>query len=318
MCWGAEKPGPTLMPIIRLFCPRARVWGGGVQGTVIRSGAVKMLEVAREYRCQNKSCGAVFSVHSDMSQGNLLAPPVRETVRCTLESGNIWYIQNISYTQVIFRISFQPNWDRVFSARHPRVRVLSFASEARAFCGDERKDDASGEVVLAEAPRDASGDVVLAETPRAFAETRTTLCEITPQNPHHTTTTCVPFFDLFLPYETKKTSCPGVGEKQCKGTRFVEHGEHKYSDYQEVTSMFLDALSVDTPPLATWLQVAGRTAVCSSWSAQGHAGGRGGRVVVKLLGPSPVPMFQQPAFTSTLALCSVRFFCTRRCVQRIR
>ncbi|CAM9904658.1 unnamed protein product [Ectocarpus sp. 12 AP-2014] len=64
-----------------------------------------MLEVSREYRCQNKTCGAVFSVHSDMSQGNLLAPP---------------------------------------------------------------------------------------------------------------------------------TSCPGVGEKQCKGTRFMEHGDHKYSDYQEM------------------------------------------------------------------------------------
>ncbi|CAN0023866.1 unnamed protein product, partial [Scytosiphon promiscuus] len=76
-----------------------------IQGTVIRSGAAKMLEVSREYRCQNKTCGAVFSVHSDMSQGNLLAPP---------------------------------------------------------------------------------------------------------------------------------TSCPGVGEKQCKGTRFLEHGEHKYSDYQEI------------------------------------------------------------------------------------
>lgn len=25
-----------------------------------------------------------------------------------------------------------------------------------------------------------------------------------------------------------------MGEKQCKGTRFMEHGEHKYSDYQEV------------------------------------------------------------------------------------
>ncbi|CAM9883337.1 unnamed protein product, partial [Sphacelaria rigidula] len=75
------------------------------QGTVIRTGAVKMLEVSREYRCQNKTCGAVFSVHSDMSQGNLLAPP---------------------------------------------------------------------------------------------------------------------------------TSCPGVGEKQCKGSRFEEHGDHRYSDYQEV------------------------------------------------------------------------------------
>lgn len=50
---------------------------GDAQGTVIRSGAAKMLEVSREYRCQNKTCGAVFSVHSDMSQGNLLAPPVR-------------------------------------------------------------------------------------------------------------------------------------------------------------------------------------------------------------------------------------------------
>ncbi|CAM9666352.1 unnamed protein product, partial [Hapterophycus canaliculatus] len=30
------------------------------------------------------------------------------------------------------------------------------------------------------------------------------------------------------------TSCPGVGEKQCKGMRFLEHGEHKYSDYQEI------------------------------------------------------------------------------------
>ncbi|CAM9825847.1 unnamed protein product, partial [Ectocarpus fasciculatus] len=78
---------------------------GDAQGTVIRSGAAKMLEVSREYRCQNKTCGAVFSVHSDMSQGNLLAPP---------------------------------------------------------------------------------------------------------------------------------TSCPGVGEKQCKGTRFMEHGDHKYSDYQEM------------------------------------------------------------------------------------
>lgn len=26
-----------------------------------------------------------------------------------------------------------------------------------------------------------------------------------------------------------------MGEKQCKGTRFLEHGEHKYSDYQEVS-----------------------------------------------------------------------------------
>lgn len=46
------------------------------QGTVIRTGTVKMLEVARDYRCQNKTCGAVFSALSDMSQGNLLAPPV--------------------------------------------------------------------------------------------------------------------------------------------------------------------------------------------------------------------------------------------------
>lgn len=36
------------------------------------------------------------------------------------------------------------------------------------------------------------------------------------------------------PRAKSKTSCPGVGEKQCKGTRFMEHGEHKYSDYQEV------------------------------------------------------------------------------------
>lgn len=48
------------------------------KGTVIRSGAVKMLEASRDYRCQNKTCGAVFSVQSDMSQGNLLAQPVRK------------------------------------------------------------------------------------------------------------------------------------------------------------------------------------------------------------------------------------------------
>ena len=32
----------------------------------------------------------------------------------------------------------------------------------------------------------------------------------------------------------RKTVCPGVGDKQCKSTRFLEHGEHRYSDYQEV------------------------------------------------------------------------------------
>ncbi|CAB1103664.1 unnamed protein product [Ectocarpus sp. CCAP 1310/34] len=88
---------------------------GYAQGTVIRSGAAKMLEVSREYRCQNKTCGAVFSVHSDMSQGNLLAPP---------------------------------------------------------------------------------------------------------------------------------TSCPGVGQKQCKGTRFMEHGDHKYSDYQEEQAQKLSVGSI--------------------------------------------------------------------------
>lgn len=36
----------------------------------------------------------------------------------------------------------------------------------------------------------------------------------------------------------RKTSCPGVGEKQCKSTRFLEHGEHRYSDYQEVKFFF--------------------------------------------------------------------------------
>ncbi|CAM9567362.1 unnamed protein product, partial [Discosporangium mesarthrocarpum] len=44
-------------------------------GTVIRTGGIKMLEVSRSYCCKNKTCGAVFSVHSDMSQGNLLLPP---------------------------------------------------------------------------------------------------------------------------------------------------------------------------------------------------------------------------------------------------
>ncbi|CAM9724732.1 unnamed protein product, partial [Choristocarpus tenellus] len=48
------------------------------QGTVIRTGNIKMLEVSRDYQCKNKTCSVVFSVRSDMSQGNLLVPPVSE------------------------------------------------------------------------------------------------------------------------------------------------------------------------------------------------------------------------------------------------
>lgn len=43
-----------------------------------------------------------------------------------------------------------------------------------------------------------------------------------------------------LNHRAFKTSCPGVGDKQCKSTRFLEHGEHRYSDYQEV--LFFAAL----------------------------------------------------------------------------
>eukprot|EP00611_Tribonema_gayanum_P029193 TRINITY_DN7728_c0_g2_i1.p2 TRINITY_DN7728_c0_g2~~TRINITY_DN7728_c0_g2_i1.p2 ORF type:complete len:360 (+),score=155.61 TRINITY_DN7728_c0_g2_i1:116-1195(+) len=46
-----------------------------IQGTVIRTGMVKMLEVTRQYQCQNKTCGHTFEVACDMSQGNVLVPP---------------------------------------------------------------------------------------------------------------------------------------------------------------------------------------------------------------------------------------------------
>lgn len=46
-----------------------------VGGTVVRTGAVKMLETCRTYQCCAAACGAVFRVEADREQGNVLAKP---------------------------------------------------------------------------------------------------------------------------------------------------------------------------------------------------------------------------------------------------
>lgn len=47
-----------------------------INGTVIRSGAVRVLETSREYICNHVNCRHVFNIHSDLSQGHLLKIPV--------------------------------------------------------------------------------------------------------------------------------------------------------------------------------------------------------------------------------------------------
>ncbi|CAM9780826.1 unnamed protein product [Chrysoparadoxa australica] len=46
-----------------------------VQGTVIRTAAIKLLENSKEYQCQNRTCSKRFLVYCDMSEGNQLLPP---------------------------------------------------------------------------------------------------------------------------------------------------------------------------------------------------------------------------------------------------
>ncbi|KAG5184881.1 MCM2/3/5 family-domain-containing protein [Tribonema minus] len=87
-----------------IVCHKMRLLIYRIQGTVIRTGMVKMLEVTRQYQCQNKgadsvllrkvlliaqrrlicsyllrsawqTCGHTFEVACDMSQGNMLVPP---------------------------------------------------------------------------------------------------------------------------------------------------------------------------------------------------------------------------------------------------
>ena len=73
----------THLPPFDEFCKpnvssiRADDVGGLVQvsGTVIRTGAVKMLEYIREYQCQSSRCNHEFTVAADMEQGNILEEP---------------------------------------------------------------------------------------------------------------------------------------------------------------------------------------------------------------------------------------------------
>lgn len=46
-----------------------------VGGTVVRTGAIKMLETCRTYQCRAATCGAVFRVEADREQGNVLEKP---------------------------------------------------------------------------------------------------------------------------------------------------------------------------------------------------------------------------------------------------
>ncbi|KAK7241050.1 DNA replication licensing factor [Aureococcus anophagefferens] len=48
-----------------------------VCGTVVRAGAVKIIESCRTYQCGAASCGATFAVYADREQGNLLEKPTR-------------------------------------------------------------------------------------------------------------------------------------------------------------------------------------------------------------------------------------------------
>lgn len=46
-----------------------------VSGTVVRSGAVRLLEKAKTYQCMNPKCMFRFKVHADPEQGNVLPTP---------------------------------------------------------------------------------------------------------------------------------------------------------------------------------------------------------------------------------------------------
>jgi DNA helicase MCM9 len=46
-----------------------------IEGTVVRTGAVKMLDAEREYRCRNPKCRHSFRVKADPQQGNILELP---------------------------------------------------------------------------------------------------------------------------------------------------------------------------------------------------------------------------------------------------
>lgn len=48
-----------------------------ISGTIIRTSAVRMLEISREYQCLDTKCMYVFTVHSDPRQENVLEKPVR-------------------------------------------------------------------------------------------------------------------------------------------------------------------------------------------------------------------------------------------------
>ncbi len=46
-----------------------------VAGTVVRTGAVRVLEVSKEYQCMKKNCGFRFRVFADPEQNNMLPTP---------------------------------------------------------------------------------------------------------------------------------------------------------------------------------------------------------------------------------------------------
>ena len=54
-------------------------------GTIVKAGGVRLLEVSKQYECQNSKCRFRFTVSVDLEQDNTLPQPRQCPSRCSID-----------------------------------------------------------------------------------------------------------------------------------------------------------------------------------------------------------------------------------------